>query len=222
MARWSEHELLLPPSAPPPANWLVCSRQRAVPEGGAYRVGSWESVLDLPQGTEKAPRQAGLIAPGMTGLLSPSSGSDAHAVCARAHLAMIAGPTFDVERTRLPGGTVGIKRVVIRDSIVSIAGKLTAGTHANDTTAWFETLATGRTVGIERTCHGLEARKEQCQSCKAAFPDDHVNHSLDLSRAATLIQVFGSNHVANEVQVLPPPSCGTAAKSKRWLSAPDI
>lgn len=108
---------------------------------------------------------------------------------------MVAGATLDVERTGLSSGAVGVKRVAIRYPVILIAWKLTAGTHANDAPAWFETFAAGRAVGIKRTCHRVDGGKEQYQSCKPAFPGDHVHPSPNQPRRSINAVLYGNRVV---------------------------
>src|ERR1700728_2310559 len=95
---------------------------------------------------------------------------------------MVAGPTFDVERTSLSGGTVGVERVAIGRLIILVAGKLAACAHADDASAWLYAFAARRTVGIERTRHRREGRQQECQSGQPASSADRCHGSSDPSR----------------------------------------
>jgi hypothetical protein len=69
---------------------------------------------------------------------------------------VIAWAALDVERTGLPGGTIGVKRIAVGRFVILVAGKLAAGAYADNTPCRFDAFAARRAVRIERTRKGLE------------------------------------------------------------------
>jgi hypothetical protein len=96
---------------------------------------------------------------------------------------MIARTAFDIERTRISSGSIGVKRILVRRLIVFVAGKVAPGTYANDFPARPDAFAARRTIGIKRACYGLCARKHQCQSNKPIFHAELLHESPTYANA---------------------------------------
>jgi hypothetical protein len=103
--------------------------------------------------------------PGLTGGLF----AHANPVDPQPQITTVVRTTFNIELAGFSGSAIGVKWIAVRLLVVLIARKLAAGAHTIDPPAWLDAFAARRAVGVECACHGLRARKRQCQCHEPIF-----------------------------------------------------
>lgn len=96
---------------------------------------------------------------------------------------MAAGATLHIKRAGVSSGAIGVKWIAIGHFIVSVAWKLAAYTHANDTPAWLDAFAAGQTIGIEGACHSMYTGKHKGYDSKPIFCTAFIHSVTNLHEA---------------------------------------